>query len=59
MLHKGDGVRVLPRSPVEASLQGAAGIVTGFRPDGLVVVLLPGGARAPFRREELEELRRP
>lgn len=56
MLRKGDAVRVIPRPTVEAGLEGAAGVVTGFRPDGLVVVRLPGGVRAPFRREELEAL---
>lgn len=54
MLRKGDAVRVLPLPPVEDRLRDALGVVTGFRPDGLVVVQLRSGARAPFRREELE-----
>lgn len=55
-LKKGDVVRVASKSEVEPRLQGAEGVVTGFRPDGLVVVRLPGGMRAPFRRDELEPL---
>jgi hypothetical protein len=54
LLRKGDEVRVGAAATVEPSLRGVAGVVMGFRPDGLVVVRLAGGQRAPFRREELE-----
>jgi hypothetical protein len=52
-LPKGTAVR--PRAPdVEGAWEGPPGTVMGMRPDGFVVVQLPGGARRPFRAEDLE-----
>lgn len=56
-VRKGDAV-VVPRAPGEPAA-AATGVVQGLRPDGLVVVMLPGGVRKAFRAEELEPLERP
>lgn len=52
-IRKGQAVRVVDDLVIEGRFRGATGVVTGLRPDGLVVVQFTGGVRAPFRAEQL------